>query len=102
VDQALQLCSFLNGTNVPLVSLKWNIWAILLVMMMLPVDSKKNEVMKDWRHPKTLKSLRGFLDLISYYKKFIRNYSKILAPLTTFLKKMLSVGMMLQNGPFEI
>jgi hypothetical protein len=34
------------------------------------VDPKKIEAMKDWPHPKTLKSLRGFLGLTSYYKKF--------------------------------
>jgi hypothetical protein len=50
------------------------------------VDLKKNEAMKDWPHPKTLKSLRGFLGLIGYYHKFDKNYGKIVAPLTALLK----------------
>jgi hypothetical protein len=32
------------------------------------VDPKKIEAMQDWPHPKTLKSLRGFLGLTWYYQ----------------------------------
>jgi hypothetical protein len=51
------------------------------------VDLKKIEAMQDWPHPKTLKILRGILSLTRYYHKFVNNYGKIVAPLTTLLKK---------------
>jgi hypothetical protein len=51
------------------------------------VDPKKKEAMQYWSHPKTLKSLHGFLCLIGYYRKFVNNYGKIATPLTTLLKK---------------
>ena len=57
------------------------------------VDPKKIESMKDCLHPKTLKSLCGFMGLIGYYRKFVKNYGKIAAPLTALLKKTLSLGL---------
>jgi hypothetical protein len=50
------------------------------------VDPKNIEAMQDWPHPKTLKILRGFLGLIGYYHKFVKNCGKIAAPLTALLK----------------
>jgi hypothetical protein len=50
------------------------------------VDPKKIEAVKDWTRPKTLKILCGFLGLTGYYRKFFKNYRKIVAPLTALLK----------------
>ena len=43
--------------------------------------------MTDWPIPMSIKALKGFLGLTGYYQKFIKNYDKISASLTSFLKK---------------
>ncbi|GBG82914.1 hypothetical protein CBR_g36441 [Chara braunii] len=51
-----------------------------------PKDSKIAAI-RDWPTPPTLTELRSFLGLANYYRKFVRNFSTIAAPLRRLLKK---------------
>lgn len=51
------------------------------------VDEEKNTTMKEWPRPKTLTQLKGFVGLCSYYRRFVKWFSKIATPLTDLTKK---------------
>eukprot|EP00253_Pinus_taeda_P024553 PITA_24553 len=51
------------------------------------VEPRKTKAIKEWKIPTSIKHMRGFLGLIAYHCKFVKNYGKIAAPLTTLLKK---------------
>lgn len=51
------------------------------------VDPDKIQAVQQWALPTTVQSLRGFMGLTGYYRRFIANYAKLAAPLTNLLRK---------------
>ena len=51
------------------------------------VDHNKIKAIKVWKVPTTIKQFRGFLGLTGNYRKFVSNYGRIAARLTTLSKK---------------
>ncbi|GBG71810.1 hypothetical protein CBR_g9219 [Chara braunii] len=50
-------------------------------------EAKKISAIRDWPQPKSITELRSFLGLASYYRKFVRNFSFVVAPMIRLLKK---------------
>ncbi|KAL4325224.1 hypothetical protein GQ457_11G000740 [Hibiscus cannabinus] len=53
----------------------------------LTVDPNKVTAIQGWPVPRNVKEVRGFLGLVGYYRRFIKGFSTIAAPLSDLLKK---------------
>ena len=53
----------------------------------ISVDIRKVEVVLNWKAPKSIMEVQSFLGLAGYYKRFIKGFSHIAAPMTKLTKK---------------
>ncbi|XP_058755573.1 uncharacterized protein LOC131628770 [Vicia villosa] len=49
-------------------------------------DSEKVKAILDWPTPRSLTTLRGFLGLTGFYRRFVKGYATLAAPLTDLLR----------------
>ena len=52
----------------------------------IATDPEKLSAVRDWPAPTNIKQLRQFLGFAGYYRRFIKNFARIVAPLNALLK----------------
>ena len=51
------------------------------------VHKEKIRAIRDWPEPRNVTELRGFIGICTYYRKFVKGFSQLAAPLTNLTKK---------------
>lgn len=51
------------------------------------VDPAKIQAVSEWPTPKSVSDIRSFLGLAGYYRRFVKDFSKISRPMTNLMKK---------------
>jgi len=53
----------------------------------LRMDEEKIRTIKEWKEPTNVKGIQSFLGFANFYRRFIRDYSKITTPLSSLTRK---------------
>ena len=55
----------------------------------IKVDPAKVEAVREWPRPRNDSEVRSFLGLVGYYRRFVKGFSKIAAPMKKLARKNL-------------
>eukprot|EP00253_Pinus_taeda_P030212 PITA_30212 len=51
------------------------------------IHDDKIKAIRDWMEPRNVTELRGFIGICTYYRKFVKSFSQLVAPLTYLTRK---------------
>jgi hypothetical protein len=53
----------------------------------IEADPEKTSVIDKWEPPRTVRGVQSFLDFCNFYRRFIKDYGKIVKPLNRLIRK---------------
>ena len=56
------------------------------------VDPKKVEAVSNWPRPTNVTEIRSFLGMAGYYRRFVKDFSRISALLTRLIRKQVNLS----------
>jgi len=83
-----------NNLFVKLEKCKWKVKEVEFLGVVVVISPKGVEMQKEkmegvlnWLIPRNVKEVQKFLDLTNYYRRFIKNFARIAAPLHVLVRK---------------
>ncbi len=66
--------------------MRYKFLGFVVLAQRLRMEEEKIKAVKNWPEPQSIRDIWVFLDFTNFYKRFIRNFSRIAAPLTSMLQ----------------
>ncbi len=58
----------------------------VILAQSIRIEEERIEAVKTWPEPQSVRDIQVFLGFANFYRRFIRNFSRIAAPLTSMLR----------------
>jgi hypothetical protein len=65
----------------------------------IEMEADRIATIEDWPKPKSVKDVQVLMGFTNFYRRFVKKYAKVTAPLTDLLKKPYGMVRQSGNGP---